>query len=215
MEILGLDMYSIYSSNKKVEKNEILKPFIRWAGGKQFLVNELLKNVPNNYSNYHEPFLGAGSLYFAKETTTSFISDINGPLINSYQFIRDEPQRLHELLTKMKVKTSKEFYYKTRDKFNQNRKYYDIEQAARFIFLIHSSFNGIYRVNKKGEYNVPFGKPKPVIPELNHILKLSAKLQNAHLTIGFYDENEEHINKDDFVYLDHPYPPLSQTAYFR
>jgi len=172
----------------QVTKTEILndvwqvKPFIRWAGGKQNLVKELYKNLPEKITGqYFEPFLGAGSLYFFNGFPKSTLSDINPLLISTYKCIKDFPEEISERLEVHRSKISKEYYYKIRDQFNRDIKKENFDQAANFIFLNHSSYNGIFRVNLKGEYNVPFGKLKAAIPTRDHLLKINKKLQTSEI----------------------------------
>lgn len=193
-----------------------IKPFLRWAGGKQNLVHELIKHIPTkSFNNYFEPFLGAGSLFFQGNFKKAILSDINPHLINCYEIIKADPINLYSRLKYHKKKVNSEYYYKQRDKFNQLRSEFTLEQAARFIFLIHSSFNGIYRVNRKGEYNVPFGKPNPAIPQLSHLLTVQSKLKYVNLETAMYEDIIDQIHGNDFVYFDPPYPPINQTSFFQ
>lgn len=196
--------------------NISLKPFIRWAGGKQNLVKEISKHIPKiKFNEYFEPFLGAGSLFLNNTFKKATLSDINPHLINCFQIIKDSPLILVELLNSHRINISPQYYYEQRYLFNEQRKEFNIQQAARFIFLIHSSYNGIFRVNKKGEYNVPFGKIKPAIPTLEHFLKIQEKLKHTILINCMYEDIFSKISKNDFIYLDPPYPALNQTSFFQ
>jgi DNA adenine methylase len=195
---------------------EPIKPFIRWAGGKQNLVLKLSEYLPNEISgSYFEPFVGAGSLFFHNNFINPHLSDINPHLINSYLSIRDSADEVSDRLLFYKKKVSKEYYYKIRDIFNKRKHDFTIDQAAIFIFLVHTSFNGIYRVNKKGEYNVPFGKLKPAIPDCSHLLNIQKKLKGSIITNGMYEDVIHNVKKNDFVYFDPPYPPLNETSFFQ
>lgn len=202
----------------EVKKDEIqfVKPFIRWAGGKQNLIKILSEHLPKSKINsYHEPFVGAGALFFANEFNSSFLSDINPHLINSYNCIKESVEELHIRIMHHKKNNSKEYYYKVRERFNKLKNSFNIEQGANFIYLVHSSFNGIYRVNKKGEYNVPFGKPNPAIPKLDHLYLIQKKLRNVVIANCIYEDALNKVAHSDFVYFDPPYPPLSDTAFFQ
>lgn len=199
-----------------INNNEPLKPFIRWAGGKQNLVLKLSELLPKEiHGSYFEPFLGAGSLFFYNNFENPHLSDINPHLINSYIAIRDSAEEVSDRLSFHKNNVNREYYYKLRDLFNKRKNQFTIDQAAIFIFLVHTSFNGIYRVNKNGEYNVPFGKEKPAIPEINHLLKIQKKLEGATISNGMYEDILPDVNPKDFVYFDPPYPPLTDTSYFQ
>lgn len=199
-----------------MEKVNPVKPFIRWAGGKQNLVKELTNNIPKTeFKNYYEPFLGAASLFLFNGFSNAHLSDINPHLINSYISIRDSVEKVHERLQFHKKKVSGEYYYKLRDIFNKRKDQFTTDQAAIFIFLVHTSFNGIYRVNKKGEYNVPFGKIKPAIPDHEHLIKIQSKLKDTTISNCMYEDVLEKISCHDFVYFDPPYPPLNSTSFFQ
>lgn len=193
-----------------------VKPFLRWAGGKQNLVKQISSLLPiERFNVYYEPFLGAGSLFFYNNFKKNVLSDINPHLINSYLSIRDSPEEVFNLLQDYKKKLSKEYYYKLRKKFNINRNKLDNEQASIFIFLIHTSFNGIYRVNKKGEYNVPFGKPKPALPDIVHLKLIAKKLEKSEIINCMFEDIIDKISQNDFVYFDPPYPPINTTSFFQ
>lgn len=196
--------------------NTPLKPFIRWAGGKQNLISELSSQIPKTkFKNYFEPFLGAGSLFLFNNFSNGYLSDINPHLINSYLSIQSSADDVYNRLVFHKSKLSKEYYYELRSTFNAEKDKFTIDQAAVFIFLVHTSFNGIYRVNKKGEYNVPFGKIKPAIPSHEHLLQIKKKLEKIELRNCMYEDVLDKIAKHDFVYFDPPYPPLNETSFFQ
>ena len=200
-----------------MEKANFLRPFIRWAGGKQNLVNYLLENAPSNnlINKYWEPFLGAGSLFFANGFTNAGISDVNASLINAYEQVKLTPRSVHNRLIYHKRRLNVEYYYELRDIYNRHLHQNTIEQAARFIFLVHTSFNGIYRVNGKGEYNVPIGKMNPSLPSLDHLIKASEKLQGTEIVNRTYNDILPFVEEQDFVYLDPPYPKLDPKDQFQ
>lgn len=197
-----------------IECQKSIKPFIRWAGGKQNLVKEISLNIPQNFNTYFEPFLGAGSLFLYNKFKNAYISDINPSLINAYKQIQINPLEVYKHLKINVDNFSSNYYYKLRDQFNFRMNEESADIAAAFIFLVHTSFNGIYRVNKKGEYNVPFGKTKPAFPSLEHLNLVSSKLQGIIIENSMYQDIVNKIEKNDFVYFDPPYPPLNQTSFF-
>ncbi|MRT17123.1 Dam family site-specific DNA-(adenine-N6)-methyltransferase [Vitellibacter sp. q18] len=197
------------------KKNTSLKPFIRWAGGKQNLINEIYSNLSfNNVRRYFEPFLGGASFFLKGDFEQSFLSDLNPNLINCYEQIKRNPESIFIGLNEFELPISESKYYSIRKEFNKHNGEQTLEQAIRFIFLNRTSFNGIYRVNKSGEYNVPFGKKNPAFSSLEHLKLISEKLQSATLFNDYYDSIENITLENDLIYLDPPYPKLSDTAYF-
>lgn len=198
-----------FKSHKK------LKPFIRWAGGKQNLIKEIYENLDlNGVKRLFEPFLGGASFFLYGEFEYSYLSDLNSNLTNCYQQIKLNPKGVHDGLSRYDIPVTPEVYYHERDVFNNHNGEQTLDQAIRFIFLNRTSFNGIYRVNKSGTYNVPFGKPNPAFSSLEHLEKISSKLQQTTIFNGFYDEIEQLVQPNDLIYLDPPYPKVSDTAYF-
>jgi len=202
---------------------QIAKPFVKWVGGKRQLIPELLKYIPKNFNNYFEPFVGGGALFFELynlgilKNKKVFLFDINEELINAYKIIRDYPNELIEKLKEFKSKHNKEFYYQIRelDRTNNYKKLNNIIKAARFIYLNKTCFNGLYRVNKKGYFNVPMGKYKtPKILDENNILLVSKALQNTIIKHCDYKKVLEYAQKEDFIYFDPPYYPLTETSNF-
>mgnify|MGYP006431724413 CR=1 FL=1 len=177
-----------------------VSPILRWAGGKNWLVKYIPELLPGNFNNYHEPFVGGGSIYLAvNPNNNAFLSDLNEGLIDMYNAIKNNP--LYVINYLKTYENSKEFYYHLRDQEFENR----FEKAARFIFLNQTSFNGIYRVNMKGKYNVPYGNRTKNFLEENKIYMLSERLSNATITHGDFEINKENINTEDLVFLDPPY----------
>ncbi|MCD4753801.1 MAG: Dam family site-specific DNA-(adenine-N6)-methyltransferase [Anaerolineaceae bacterium] len=177
------------------------KPFLRWAGGKNWFLRELDRFLPEKFNNYHEPFLGGGSVFFyLKPRKTSYLSDSSSALINSYIQVRDNLDDIYSLL--VTFENSKEEYYKIRGTVYDDK----LSQAAQFIYLNRTNFNGIYRVNLKGEYNVPYGYKKySVLFDYEVLLNASMSLQNAELFNCDFDQTVTHIEENDFVFLDPPY----------
>lgn len=191
--------------------------YLRWAGGKRRLVVRLKKFVPAdlNSRTYREPFLGAASLYLSLTPQPAILSDINRDLINSFLYVRDQPTLVSRYLARHAAKNSREYYYRTRDRYNASRKF-SCAQAARFIYLNRTCFNGIFRVNLKGGFNVPYGNlTNPLFPDRQHLLSVSEALRCTHIRSEPYQDALRRAKQDDFVYLDPPYPPLNGTSFFR
>jgi DNA adenine methylase len=197
--------------------SEEIKPFLRWAGGKQNLIKFLIKFVPKDYNEHHyyEPFLGAGSMFFRIAPNSALLSDYNIHLINCYKMIAKYPFKMHKLLILFLENDSKKYYYKIRVDFNRNINESSYIQAVKFIYLNKTCFNGIFRVNKKGTFNVPYGyKGKLSIPTLEYFYNLSQILKKVRLGCFSYEKIENLVKKGDFIYLDPPYPPLNGSSYF-
>jgi DNA adenine methylase len=192
------------------------RPFLRWAGGKSRIVRHLLKYLPEEgFGDYWEPFLGSAALFFALAPERAHLSDSNSHLIACFKEVRDKPDLVFRYLRGHLAKTSEAYYYEVRAAYNRSKP--SAAQAARFIYLNRTSFNGIFRVNQKGEYNVPYGhKEPPPAPSKEDLRVASDLLRNASL----YDQSYDVVLADnpaepgDLIYLDPPYPPLSATANF-
>ncbi len=200
--------------------NHAPKPFVKWVGGKRQLMTHLQKKLCKNMNNYFEPFLGGGALFFNLsynlERINFNISDLNSELILSYVVIRDQVQELIEALQNHSyyyALNSKDYYYYVRKSKPKNQ----VDVASRLIFLNKTCFNGLYRVNGDGKFNVPLGKySKPNIINKENLLNISNLLQTKKVSIkcsDFFDIYKD-TQKNDFVYLDPPYYPISTTANF-
>lgn len=190
-------------------------PIVKWIGGKRQLMFELLKNMPQCYNRYFEPFIGGGALFFELQPENAYISDMNEELINLYSVVRDSVDELIEDLNKHEV--SKEYFLKIRnlDRTVEYSKLSNVERASRFIYLNRTCFNGMYRVNSKGEFNVPFGNYKnPRIIDENNLLNCSELLKNTEIKCADFSEILNKVQKGDFVYFDPPYVPLNETSNF-
>lgn len=199
------------------------QPFIKWVGGKRGLLSQLLPLFPQEFNNYHEPFLGGGAVFFELyskgllKDKKIYLSDINRELVNTYNEVKNNPLELITNLEKYKEKHNKDFYYKIRE---QDRKQHfkrltPLQRATRFIYLNKTCFNGLYRVNSKGQYNTPIGSYKnPNIADTSVILSASEALQNATITNEPFSEVMKNTTKNDLIYFDPPYYPLNQTASF-
>lgn len=190
-------------------------PFLKWAGGKSQLLSSYERFFPGEFRRYFEPFTGGAAVFFhLRHTRNEFqaeLSDLNQDLINCYEIVRDRPDDLIEKLKEHE--NSQEYFYKIRA---QNPdKLSDLEKAARFIFLNKTCFNGLYRVNSKGQFNVPFGfykNPRTCNEEVIHACSLA--LQETKLSCRPFEEVVRRAGKGDFVYFDPPYHPLNSTSNF-
>lgn len=214
----------------KAEENSV-KPFLKWAGGKGQLLKEIEKYYPfadSKFTKYAEPLVGGGAVLFdilcKYDLKEIYISDTNAELINAYRVIRDNPDSLIVLLNKMQSEfiplndeQRKDYYYIQREKFNylKSENTFNIETTALMIFLNKTCFNGLYRVNKKGQFNVPMGAYKnPLICDEKNLLAVSNKLQHVQIVCEDYRKSADFIDEHTFVYFDPPYRPLTKTAGF-
>ena len=215
------------SDSKKV------KPFLKWAGGKGQLLSEIGKYYPfadRKITKYAEPFVGGGAVLFdilgKYELEAVYISDINAELINTYRIIRDDIDELISMLSVMQgeflslnTEYRKMYYLSKREQFNDlkvnGNERMNIKKASLMIFLNKTCFNGLYRVNKKGLFNVPIGLyKKPLICDEKNLRAVSEKLQNVTIVCGDYRESSAFIDDNTFVYFDPPYRPITDTASF-
>jgi len=207
----------------KQQHSQILvtpKPFVKWAGGKRQLIPILNKNLPETFGTYYEPFLGGGALLFHMLTERNgqkcIISDLNSDLVLSYTTVRN---RIDELIASLQnheknyKKDSKSYYYSIRESNPQG----EIEKTSRLVFLNRTCFNGLYRVNSKGKFNVPLGKyTNPNIVNEENLRSVSNILQSNKISIQCRDFEKvlRDAKKGDLVYFDPPYHPISETANF-
>ena len=177
------------------------EPFLRWAGGKTWLIKHLSNVIGDSKINhYHEPFLGGAAIFFSMETHyKSYLSDVNEELISTYSAVKENPHAVIENL--LQFSNTKEDYYRVRSIDFDNL----YERAAQFIYLNQTSFNGIYRVNRNGKYNVPYGFRTNMVYDMNRIIEASKKLQNVRLSHGDFTCNKYRIKQNDLVFLDPPY----------
>lgn len=190
-------------------------PIVKWVGGKRQLMFELIKNRPKSYNRYFEPFIGGGALFFELQPEQAYISDMNEELINLYSVVRDNVYELIKDLSKHEV--SKEYFLEIRniDRTEQYTELSDVERASRFIYLNRTCFNGMYRVNSQGQFNVPFGHYKnPRIIDENNLLNCSELLKKTEIKCADFSEILTKVKKGDLVYFDPPYVPLNETSSF-
>ena len=198
---------------EKLEKETY--PIVKWVGGKRQLMFELLKNMPKSYNRYFEPFIGGGALFFELQPENAYISDMNEELINLYSVVRDNVYELISDLNKHEV--SKEYFLDIRniDRTNEYKKLSNVQRASRFIYLNRTCFNGLYRVNSQGQFNVPFGNYKnPRIVDKSNLLNCSELLKKTEIKCADFSEILTKVKKGDFVYFDPPYVPLNETSSF-
>jgi DNA adenine methylase len=188
------------------------RPFIKIAGGKAKLVPFIKEMIPPRYGAYHEPFAGGAALFFAMQPKSAFLSDVNRELMNVYQVVRDDVEVLIELL--------QHDYRNNRDHFNvvreRNFRIGDApRRAADYIYINKTSFNGLYRVNKSGQFNVPFGKyANPTICDADNLRMASKALQGVTVSAVGYNIATSDMKAGDFCYIDSPYEPVSETSNF-
>ena len=210
----------------------LIKPFLKWAGGKGQLLNKIRPLYPqglgNQINKYIEPFIGGGAVFFdiisSYKLDKYIINDINKELINTYKAIQQDIHSLLEYLSKITSyykKLSPEernlFYYDIRNKYNSIvlNSCINVEKAALFIFLNKTCFNGLYRVNRNNQFNVPAGKYKdPAIYDKENLLNISQILQKVEILCGDFATTNNYIDNNTFIYIDPPYRPLTKTSSF-
>jgi DNA adenine methylase len=206
-------------SKKTYSYNPLVQPFLKWAGGKRQLIPIIKKYVPKKYTQYYEPFIGAGAVLFSLQPAKSVINDTNPELINCYEVIRDCPDELLSLCLQHEKNNSKEYYYhlRSQDRHNRFQELSPVERAARIIYLNKTCFNGLFRVNSQGQFNVPYGDyVNPTIADPAIINAVSAFLSQRSVKIcrGDFAEAVSTAKKGSFVYFDPPYHPISDTSSF-
>ena len=229
---------------KEIHRSSVVtanaRPFLKWAGGKTQLLDELHMRLPpvfienGEIQRYVEPFVGGGALFFFLKKNfkvkTAFLLDINKELIVGYWAIQrnvneliDELRNVEEMYLKLPEHQRKAFYYRMRDGYNRQRKEFDysnyspdwIKRAVYLIFLNKTCYNGLFRLNRKGEFNVPFGRyKKPVICDEENLIKVSKALADTQIICGDFEESRKYIQANTLVYLDPPYRPLNDTSSF-
>ena len=210
-----------------MSKNSQIKPFLKWVGGKTKLLSDIEKNLPKEIKkrkfNYVEPFLGGGAVFFHLvqkfNIEKAYLNDLNNKLINTYQHVRDRNPELIQKLKKLETdyygsSDKKMFFLEQRESFNSSKK--SVQKSALFIFLNKTGFNGMYRENSKGEYNIPFGQMKNPLICNKELLEKTSKLLKDKEVIFSSKSFEKVLCKDKevFYYLDPPYRPISITSSF-
>jgi DNA adenine methylase len=191
------------------------RPFLKWAGGKRRLIDQYQSFLPDRIYRYHEPFLGGGAVFFHLRNRCQqvVLADLNPELINVYRCVRDDVEAVIEILQQHQQSHCNDYYYVVRANHQMRS---PVHRAARLIYLNKTCFNGLYRENSKGEFNVPMGRySKPKVCDASTLKRASAVLQGVEI---FYDEFTVVLDraegKQDFVYFDPPYHPISATSSF-
>ena len=188
----------------------MLEPFLKWAGGKRWLVQRYNNFLPKRFNRYFEPFLGSGSVFFNLLPHSGILADKNEELINAYQAIKIAPRKIHKRLKYYQKRHNENFYYKTREIIPND----PLERAARFIYLNRTCFNGLYRVNRQGRFNVPMGSKTLVEFPEGYLDAISIALQRAVFAIADFETIIDNVKNGDFVYLDPPYTVMHNSNNF-
>lgn len=199
----------------------MITPLIKWAGGKRQLRSELLGRLPDRWGTYFEPFIGGGALLVElanlQKLSGAVIGDKNPELVNLYAVVKKDPGALLEELSDEKFRNDEDSFNHLKEEFNTliGTKKHAVERAALLIYLNKHSYNGLWRVNRKGKYNVPFGRhAKLSLPSAMSMMKFSQMLQGVRIRHADFARIVQNAGKGDFVYFDPPYHPLSKTANF-
>jgi len=201
-----------------VKNDELVMPVVKWVGGKRQLLTEIDKYIPSHFSTYYEPFLGGGAVFFYLQPQKAVVNDINEELINLYQVIKDNVEELIEDLKKHK--NEPDYFYSIRE-LDRDIEVYEkltpVERASRIHYLNKTCYNGLFRVNSQGQFNVPFGRyKKPNIVNETTLRAVSNYFNSAKITFKCCDFEEalKGARKGSFVYFDPPYDPISDTSSF-
>jgi DNA adenine methylase len=214
---IAIELQPTRLSRQPRKKNELLQPFLKWAGGKRQLLPLIREHLPRHFKVYFEPFVGAGALLFDLQPATASINDANPELVNCYRVIKTQPEALIEHI-KQHQNTS-DYFYSLRD-LDREPQFHELPplvRASRIIYLNKTCYNGLFRVNRQGQFNVPFGDYKnPTIIDAVVIKAISQYLNDNNIQITSEDFSDalNDAGKGDFVYLDPPYDPVSDTASF-
>lgn len=201
-------------------KNSMITPFVKWAGGKKQLLDKLKPLMPQNYDRYFEPFIGGGALFLSIQPQNAVINDINSQLINVYRQLKNDTDSVINYIKNYdSVDCDKELYLEIREKYNKkiSNNELDAECAALTIWINKHCFNGLYRVNSKGLFNVPYNnKTNGTSMNESNLRNIGNYLKNNNVTIfeGDFENVCANAVKGDFIYFDSPYVPVSDTAYF-
>ena len=198
--------------------NSSVAPFVKWAGGKRQLIPQIRERMPEKYNNYYEPFVGGGAVLFELQPANALINDINKALINTYNIICNEANAFLEAVNRLDEEMwedGKKYYYSVREHYNDKlmKSEYDVELAALFVFINKHCFNGLYRVNGKGLFNVPYNNSRRTSADENVIREVSKYLKGVKIINGDFEEACKDAKKGDFVFIDSPYAPLNPTSF--
>ena len=195
-----------------------IAPFVKWAGGKRQLLDRISERMPKSFNNYFEPFIGGGAVLFELQPQNAVINDINSALTNAYKIICNKPQDFIREIKKLDSEMwedGKKYYYSLREHYNDKlmKEEFDVELAALFVFINKHCFNGLYRVNGKGLFNVPYNNSRGESIDDASILEISEYLKNVEILTGDFEEACRGAKKGDFIFLDSPYAPLNPTSF--
>lgn len=198
--------------------NKNVAPFVKWAGGKRQLLDRISERMPKTYNGYYEPFIGGGAVLFELQPEKAIINDINASLINTYRIISSNPREFIDSVRKLDSEMGedgKSYYYSLREHYNDKlmKEEYDIELAALFVFINKHCFNGLYRVNGKGLFNVPYNNSKQESIDSESIMAVSDYLKRVSIMQGDFEEACRSAEKGDFIFFDSPYAPLNPTSF--
>lgn len=198
--------------------NSSVAPFVKWVGGKRQLIPQIRERMPEKYNNYYEPFVGGGAVLFELQPANALINDINKALINTYNIICNEADAFLEAVNRLDEEMwedGKKYYYSVREHYNDKlmKSEYDVELAALFVFINKHCFNGLYRVNGKGLFNVPYNNSRRTSADENVIREVSKYLKGVKIINGDFEEACKDAKKGDFVFIDSPYAPLNPTSF--
>ena len=198
--------------------NSKVAPFVKWAGGKRQLLPQIEERMPEKYNNYIEPFVGGGAVVFGLLPENALINDINEALINAYRQICNEPDMFLKVINKLDQEMwedGKKYYYSLREHYNDKlmKAEYDVELEHLFVFINKHCFNGLYRVNGKGLFNVPYNNSRRSSVDESVIMEVSEYLQGITIMNGDFQEISASAKKGDFIFLDSPYAPLNPTSF--
>ena len=198
--------------------NSSVAPFVKWAGGKRQLIPQIRERMPEKYNDYYEPFVGGGAVIFDLLPANALINDINKALINTYRIICNESDAFLKEVNRLDNdmwEDGKKYYYSIREHYNDKhmRSEYDVELAALFVFINKHCFNGLYRVNGKGLFNVPYNNSRRVSVDEDVIIATSEYLRGVTIIDGDFEQACKNAKKGDFVFIDSPYAPLNPTSF--
>lgn len=198
--------------------NSSVAPFVKWAGGKRQLITQIRERMPEKYNDYYEPFIGGGAVIFDLLPANALINDINKALINTYRIICNESDAFLKEVNRLDNdmwEDGKKYYYSIREHYNDKlmRSEYDVELAALFVFINKHCFNGLYRVNGKGLFNVPYNNSRRVSVDEDVIIATSEYLRGVTIIDGDFEQACKNAKKGDFVFIDSPYAPLNPTSF--
>ena len=198
--------------------NSSVAPFVKGAGGKRQLLPQIKERMPEKYNSYFEPFVGGGAVIFELLPTNALINDINKALINAYRQICNAPEAFLAAVKQLDEamwEDGKKYYYSLREHYNDKlmKAEYDVELAALFVFINKHCFNGLYRVNGKGLFNVPYNNSRRTSVDESIIMEVSRYLQGITIMDGDFEEACEGAGQGDFVFIDSPYAPLNPTSF--